>query len=98
MKIRHPLIAIIALTILAIIVDELFFSNPLHNATMQIIAILMLICFGLIIYLIIRNIFRAIRGAVTGEPQNRDYRDEARRACEKVTPKRDKNAAPPWEE
>ncbi len=27
-----------------------------------------------------------------------DYRDEAQRACEKVTPKRDKNATPPWEE
>ena len=27
-----------------------------------------------------------------------DYKNEARRACEKVTPKRDKNAVPPWEE
>jgi len=42
-------------------------------------------------------IFRAVKGAVTGEPQNRDYRGEARKACEKVTPKKSKDATPPWE-
>lgn len=97
MKIRYPVITIIALTILAIVVDELFFSNPLHNATMQIIAVLTLVCFGLIIYLIIRNIYRAIKGAVTGSPQGDGYRGEARRACEKVTPKKNEDITPPWE-
>lgn len=28
----------------------------------------------------------------------KDYRDEARKACEKVTPKRKRDATPPWEE
>lgn len=59
-----------------------------------------------IIYLIIRAIWRAIKrftfeiidrtnGAASRKP---DYRGEARKACEKVTPKQDKNATPPWEE
>lgn len=29
--------------------------------------------------------------------QNGSYSDEARRACEKVTPKKNKDVTPPWE-
>lgn len=29
--------------------------------------------------------------------QNGNYSDEARRACEKVTPKKSKDVTPPWE-
>lgn len=97
MKIRYPVIALIVFTILAVIADELLLSHPLHNITMPIIAIMILVCLGLIAYLIIRNIFRAIKGTATGAPQSGDYRDEARRACEKVTPKKSKDVTPPWE-
>lgn len=58
----------------------------------------------IIIYLIIRAIWRAIkrftfeaidRANGVGKP---NYQDEARRACGKAAPKQDKNATPPWEE
>ncbi len=31
-------------------------------------------------------------------PKSGNYSEEARRACEKVTPKRSKDTTPPWEE
>lgn len=35
---------------------------------------------------------------VVSQRKKGDYKSEARRACEKVTPKRNKNITPPWEE
>lgn len=87
MKIRYPVIGIIIILIL---------TNCLPIAP-NILGILLFVCLGLIVYLIIRNIFRAVKGAVTGIPQGGNYRDEARRACEKVTPKKNKDVTPPWE-
>ena len=88
MKIRYPVIGIVAILIIA---------NCLPIIDPTILGILLFACLGLIAYLIIRNISRAIKGAVTGTPTG-DYRGEARKACEKVTPKRKQNVTPPWEE
>ncbi len=59
-----------------------------------------LICFVLGVISILRNaktflfeLIDHIKG--TSKP---NYQDEARRACGKAAPKRDKNATPPWEE
>lgn len=97
MKIRYPIIAIIVLIITQIIIANLYPYPTWFDTASAIIFILIISCLGLIAYLIIRNIFRAIKGAVTEKPQNGDYRAEARRACEKVTPKRKQDVTPPWE-
>lgn len=66
--------------------------------------LLFLIGFFVIVYFIIRAIWRAIKRFTfeiidhTNGAGRPNYRDEARRACGKATPKRDKNATPPWEE
>lgn len=58
----------------------------------------------LIIFLIIRAIWRAIKRFTfevidrTNGTNRPNYRDEARRACGKAEPKQDKKATPPWEE
>lgn len=58
----------------------------------------------LIIFLIIRAIWRAIKRFTfeiidrTNDANRPNYQDEARRACGKAEPKQDKNATPPWEE
>ena len=72
----------------------------LNDMLFKIFIILWFASIGLIAYLIIRSIFRAIKGAVTGMPQGGDYQKEARRACEKVTPKKAKQMQNnlPWEE
>lgn len=66
--------------------------------------LLFLIGFFVILYFIIRAIWRAIK-RFTFEAIDRangvskpNYREEARRACGKAEPKQDKNATPPWEE
>lgn len=63
MKIRYPIIAIIMLVIAIVIIGNI---NPLpswSDAAFGIIFILIISCLGLTIYLIVRNIFRAIVGA-----------------------------------
>lgn len=99
MKIRYPVIISIALLITLVIINGSYMVINLRFRDMlnDILCILFLVCLGLIAYLIIRNIIRAIKGAVTGVPQGDGYRDEARRACEKVTPKRKQDITPPWE-
>lgn len=97
MKIRYPIIAIIALIITQIIIANLYPYPTWLDTASAIIFILIISCLGLIVYLILRNIIRAIKGAVTGVPQGDGYRDEARRACEKITPKKNKDVTPPWE-
>lgn len=100
MKIRHAVIISITLFIISAIIlggGYLPIDYRTQEMLTSITGILWLVSLGLIAYLIIRNIFRAIKGAVTGIPQGDGYRDEARRACEKVTPKKNKDVTPPWE-
>lgn len=99
MKIRHGIIIFILLTIgLTIFGDDYLPINfELNRLLTSITLILWIASIGLIIYLIVRNVFRAIKGAVTRVPQDRDYRSEAQRACEKVTPKQKQYTTPPWE-
>lgn len=97
MKIKHGIIISIALFIGTIITynDRL----PIEEQKLtSIVLILWLASLGLIVYLIIRNIFRAIKGVVTGIPQGDNYRNEAQKACENVTSKRKQNTTPPWKE
>ena len=100
MKIRHGIILSVALFIGALILnnDYIPIDFRLKQSIVIIVLMLWLVSLGLITYLIIRTIFRAIKGTVTGTPQSGDYRSEARRACESVTPKRKKDTTPPWEE
>lgn len=100
MKIRHAVIISIALFIVSAIIlngEYLPIDFQIQEILTKITAILWIISLGLIAYLIIRNIFRAIKGTATGVSQGANYRDEARRACEKVTPKKNKDTTPPWE-
>lgn len=66
--------------------------------------LLFLVGFFVILYFIIRAIWRAIKRFTfeaidrTNGTSKPNYQDEARRACGKAVPKRDKNATPPWEE
>lgn len=100
MKIRYPVIISIALLITLVVINGSYMVIDLRFRDMlnDILCILFLVCLGLIAYLILRNIFRAIKGAATGMPQGGNYQAEARRACEKVTPKRKQDVTPPWEE
>lgn len=58
----------------------------------------------IIIYLIVRAVWRAIKRFTfeiidrTNGISKPNYRDEAQQACEKVTPKRKQDVTPPWEE
>lgn len=100
MKIKHGIIIFVILFIGLIILGQgyLPIDFQLQQMLTEIIGFLSLVNLSLIVYLILRNIIRAIKGTVTGVPQGDSYRDEARRACEKVTPKRKQNVTPPWEE
>lgn len=99
MKIRYAVITSIILFIAMPIFSENYFN--LNYELQQILTIIVVILWtaslGLIAYLILRNIFCAIKGAITGRPQGGNYQAEARNACEKVTPKRKQDIAPPWE-
>lgn len=92
MKIRHGVILSLALFIGAFITYDNHVPIGEQKLT-SIVLMLWLASIILIIYLIIRNVFRAIKGAVTGVPQGGDYQSEARRACEKVTPKKTEQEA-----
>lgn len=100
MKIKHGIIIFVILFIGLIILGQgyLPIDFQLQQMLTEIIGFLSLVNLSLIVYLILRNIFRAIKGAVTGVPQGDGYRTEARKACEKVTPKRKQDVTPPWEE
>lgn len=100
MKIRHGVIISLALFIALVILGYGYLPLNINANLMlkNIIAILWIASIGLIIYLIIRNVFRAIKGAITGTPQGGDYQSEAQRAYEKVTPKKAKQNNLPWEE
>lgn len=84
MKIRHGIIISITLFIGAYIIynDNL----PIGEQKLtSIILILWLISIGLTVYLIIRSVFRTIKGAVKKEPKNN------------VTTKQKQGDTPPWE-
>lgn len=84
MKIKHSIIISIALFIGAIITYNDHLPIGEQKIT-SIVLILWLASLGLIVYLIIRSIFRTLKGAVTKTPQNN------------VTPKQKQNVTPPWE-
>lgn len=100
MKIRYPVTALVLIIITLTAMQTILLDTipyRIYDFAINLLGILSLICICLIVYLIIRNIFRAIKGATTGVPQGASYRDKARRACEKVTPKKRKDTTPPWE-
>lgn len=101
MKIKHAVIISVALFIISAIIlngEYLPIDFQIQEMLTKITAVLWIISLGLIVYLIIRNIFRTIKGTVTGSPQGGDYQAEARRVFEKVTPRRKQDVTPPWEE
>lgn len=56
-----------------------------------------LLCFfGAFVLVVVQGIMEIINKNKVS--QSGSYSDEARRACEKVTPKRNKDITPPWEE
>lgn len=99
MKIRYPIIASSVIIVATVIVNSSFSPIPwqAQNAISEALGVLLLISIFITIFTIALNIFRAIKGAVTRIPQGDGYRDEARRACEKVKPKKNKDVTPPWE-
>ena len=85
--------------------------ETMYINTDALFSVIWMIIWFLIIFLVVRTIWRAIKrfifelidhanGTGTGASgaSKKDYTREARNACEKVTPKKDKNATPPWEE
>ena len=87
MKIRHGVIISITLFIVsALILDKgyLPINYELQEMLTNITGFLWLASIGLIIYLIIRSIFRSIKGTVTGAPQGNK------------APKQ--STTPPWEQ
>ena len=94
MKTRYPIIGIIAILIIGTIARNTMGVETYKAIGQPIAAILFIACLGLVAYLIIRNIFRAITGTPAG-----GYRGEARKACERVTPKKVKRNQEnlPWE-
>lgn len=99
MKMKHAITIFIVLFIGLVILGQgyLPIGFEIQEMLIDIVGILSLVSLGLIAYLIIRNIFRAIKGAITEVPQGEDYRREARRACEKATPKKNEDITPPRE-
>ena len=96
MKIRYGVIISITLFIVSAIIlngGYLPIGHQLQEILTRITGVLWLASLGLIVYLIIRSIFRAIKGTVTGVPQGGDYRSEAQRACEKITPRKTEQEA-----
>lgn len=63
MKIKYPIIAFILLQIIAAIGEHLELSGNMEFMIQDIIGILDLTLIGLIIYLLIRNLFRKIKSA-----------------------------------
>ena len=96
MKIRYPIIICISLQLLVIIADHTGLYG-LYFLLQDIEGFAIILTFLYAVFVFVRYIFRAIKGAVTGTPAG-DYRGEAQRACEKVTPKRKQNVTPPWEQ
>ena len=64
MKIRYPIIAFILLQIIAEKGEHMELNTNVEFMIQDIIGILDLTLIGLIIYLLIRNLFRAIRNAI----------------------------------
>ena len=86
MKFRYPIITLIGLIIIEMIIASIEPYPKWGDTSSGIIFLLILVCLSLITYLILRNVFRAIRGTSTKTPQNN------------VTPRRKQDTTPPWEE
>ena len=71
MKIRHGIIISLALFIALVILGYGYLPLDINTELIlkNIIAILWITSLGLIAYLIIRTIFRTIKGAITGAPK-----------------------------
>ena len=86
MKIRHGIIISITLFIGIIILDEMYLPIDfrLNQLLIKILTILWLVSLGLIAYLIVRSVFRAIKGTVTKAAQNKEAQKQS--------------TTPPWEQ
>lgn len=89
MKLRYPIIICIILHLLVIISDYMG-PHRLYFLLQDIEGFAIIITLLYAIYVFIKYIFRTIKGSATEVPQSGDYRSEARRACEKITPKKAK--------
>ncbi len=94
MKLRYPILVCVALHILIIITDHID-ATELSFLLQDIEGPVIFLTLAFALYKGITTIFQKRK---TKGSQSNGYRSEAQRACEKVTPKRDKNAVPPWEE
>lgn len=64
MKIRYPAIGLIALFIISIISQGRLKGDETRSIIALILLLLMLVCLGLIVCLLLRNLFRAIKGQI----------------------------------
>lgn len=86
MKIRYPVIGIILVLVIMPFYGYLQGENlKLFNAISAILAILFLICFVLLIYLLLRNLFRAIKGQVTKQARSGAEADILRSEVERLS-------------
>lgn len=92
MKIKHGIILSIGILIATMIINDSYvkIDYELKDLLVNILGVLWLVSLFLIAYLIIRTIIQKISQAIKTH--------ETRKICEKVTPRKDKYATPPWEE
>lgn len=94
MKLRYPILVCIALHILIIITDHID-ATELSFLLQDIEGPVILLT---LVFALYKGITTILQKSKTKEPQSDNYRTEARRACEKVTPKWKQDTTPPWEE
>lgn len=75
MKIRYPVIALIILLLIAAINENLLTVTDYYFLINDCIGILYIVCIGLIFYLIIRNIFRAIRNVIQNAGRKKEQQE-----------------------
>lgn len=72
MKIKYPIIAEIIMVIILISIQDIMPYNTLRITITNTLGFLSLICPIYILYLIIRNIFRAIKSTTIKAPKGKD--------------------------
>ena len=79
----HPIVGVIALSIIEVIIDNLIFGETAWFLIHDLLSIAGFICILLFIYIIIRNIIRAIKGLIarrsSGEAEELERQREAER-------------------
>lgn len=80
MKIRYPVIAIILILII-----EIGFNTMIPFAVSEVLGLLVLVCLGLIVYLLLRNLFRVIKGQVTKQARSGAETDILRSEVERLS-------------